>query len=165
MACNKDWNSTRELLRQCLKFRVSLRGSPQRFSNAAVPKLCHNPMQKSCRGLPRARSRFPEIVGNTRKRKQRKESMECGLVLAKQVLSQLSYTPTVRVPFILKHFSRFQNPFPRILRQTVPHLLSLAKITSVPKTRQFSMRACHRNRNGTGNLAQSHGRFRWQSLD
>jgi transposase len=35
-------------------------------------------------------------------------------VLAKQVLSQLSYTPTARVTFILKHFSRFQNPFPRI---------------------------------------------------
>ena len=41
-------------------------------------------------------------------------------MLAKQVLSQLSYTPTVRVTFILKHFSRFQNPFPRIL--TVFHV-------------------------------------------
>src|SRR5690349_16306448 len=40
-------------------------------------------------------------------------------LLAKQVLSQLSYTPTVRVTFILKHFSRFQNPFPRVLGQTV----------------------------------------------
>jgi len=35
-------------------------------------------------------------------------------MLAKQVLSQLSYTPTVGVPFILKHLPRFQNPFPRI---------------------------------------------------
>jgi hypothetical protein len=35
-------------------------------------------------------------------------------VLAKQVLSQLSYTPTVGVPFILKHLPRFQNPFLRI---------------------------------------------------
>ena len=35
-------------------------------------------------------------------------------LLAKQVLSQLSYTPTVGVAFILKHFPRFQNPFPRI---------------------------------------------------
>jgi hypothetical protein len=42
------------------------------------------------------------------------ESLERGLVLAKQVLSQLSYTPTVGVPFILKHLLRFQNPFPRI---------------------------------------------------
>src|SRR5256885_3145842 len=32
-------------------------------------------------------------------------------LLAKQVLSQLSYTPTVGVTFILKHFHRFQNPF------------------------------------------------------
>ena len=34
-----------------------------------------------------------------------------GPLLAKQVLSQLSYTPTVGVTFILKHFHRFQNPF------------------------------------------------------
>jgi len=35
-------------------------------------------------------------------------------LLAKQVLSQLSYTPTKGVPFILKHLPRFQNPFLRI---------------------------------------------------
>ena len=35
-------------------------------------------------------------------------------LLAKQVLSQLSYTPTAGTTLILKHFSRFQNPFPRI---------------------------------------------------
>ena len=34
-------------------------------------------------------------------------------LLAKQVLSQLSYTPTVAAPFILKHFRGFQNPFLR----------------------------------------------------
>ena len=34
-------------------------------------------------------------------------------LLAKQVLSQLSYTPTVGVTSILKHFRRFQNPFLR----------------------------------------------------
>ena len=33
---------------------------------------------------------------------------------AKQVLSQLSYTPTEEVPFILKHLPRFPNPFLRI---------------------------------------------------
>ena len=31
-------------LRQCLKFSVSLRGSPRRYSNPAVPKLYQNPM-------------------------------------------------------------------------------------------------------------------------
>src|SRR6266481_4774190 len=41
-------------------------------------------------------------------------------LLAKQVLSQLSYTPTAGVTFILKHFRPFQNPFPRILVRTVP---------------------------------------------
>ena len=37
----------------------------------------------------------------------------CDLMLAKHALSQLSYTPTVGVPFILKHSRRFQNPFLR----------------------------------------------------
>jgi hypothetical protein len=50
------------------------------------------------------------------------EWLEAGVVLAKQVLSQLSYTPTVGVAFILKHFPRFQNPFPRIFMTTVPEL-------------------------------------------
>ena len=36
-------------------------------------------------------------------------------LLAKQVLSQLSYTPTEEVPFILKHLPPFPNPFLRIL--------------------------------------------------
>jgi hypothetical protein len=44
-------------------------------------------------GLLRARSRFPEIVENIGKKKQRKESKERVSVIAKQVLSQLSYTP------------------------------------------------------------------------
>jgi hypothetical protein len=34
-------------------------------------------------------------------------------LLAKQVLSQLSYTPTVGLTLILKHFRPFQNPFLR----------------------------------------------------
>ena len=38
-------------------------------------------------------------------------------LLAKQVLSQLSYTPTVGVPFILKHLPGFPNPFPRIFTE------------------------------------------------
>ena len=42
------------------------------------------------------------------------ERMEWLGMLAKQVLSQLSYTPTAGTTLILKHFSRFQNPFPRI---------------------------------------------------
>ena len=37
-------------------------------------------------------------------------------LLAKQVLSQLSYTPTVGLILILKHFSQLQNPFRRRLR-------------------------------------------------
>jgi hypothetical protein len=43
-------------------------------------------------------------------------------LLAKQVLSQLSYTPTVGTTFILKHFRGFQNPFLRFSSVTVPKL-------------------------------------------
>jgi hypothetical protein len=39
--------------------------------------------------------------------------MECRNALAKQVLSQLSYTPTAGVTFILKHFRARRNPFHR----------------------------------------------------
>src|SRR5258708_37314139 len=61
-------------------------------------------------------------------------------LLAKQVLSQLSYTPTVRVTFILKHFSRFQNPFPRILSQTVPKLFQNPRLPGLVVLRQRSFR-------------------------
>ena len=37
----------------------------------------------------------------------------CDPLLAKQVLSQLSYTPTVEATFILKHFRALGNPFLR----------------------------------------------------
>jgi hypothetical protein len=42
------------------------------------------------------------------------EGLERGLVLAKQVLSQLSYTPTREATLILKHFPAFRNPVLRI---------------------------------------------------
>jgi hypothetical protein len=41
-------------------------------------------------------------------------------LLAKQVLSQLSYTPTVGVTFILEHFLSRRNPFLRVSISTVP---------------------------------------------
>jgi hypothetical protein len=44
--------------------------------------------------IQRARSRSPEIVENIENRGQRMDSLECPNALAKQVLSQLSYTPT-----------------------------------------------------------------------
>ena len=64
---------------------------------SADPELYKNPMLLLSRGLLRARSRFPEIVENFRKAEQRKESLERANVLAKQVLSQLSYTPSTTV--------------------------------------------------------------------
>jgi len=38
---------------------------------------------------------IPQFVGNNRKRKQDMEGLERVILLAKQVLSQLSYTPTL----------------------------------------------------------------------
>ena len=64
---------------------------------SADPELYKNPMLLLSRGLLRARSGFPEIVENFRKGEQRKESLERANVLAKQVLSQLSYTPSTTV--------------------------------------------------------------------
>jgi hypothetical protein len=46
----------------------------------------------------------------------------CDPLLAKQVLSQLSYTPTFGVTFILKHFRALRNPFLRFFIITVPKL-------------------------------------------
>ena len=43
-------------------------------------------------------------------------------LLAKQVLSQLSYTPTAGVPFILKHLPLFQKSNPPLSVITVPEL-------------------------------------------
>jgi hypothetical protein len=43
-------------------------------------------------------------------------------LLAKQVLSQLSYTPAVGLTLILEHLPRFQNPFLRIFVRAVPKL-------------------------------------------
>ena len=48
----------------------------------------------------------------------------CDPLLAKQVLSQLSYTPTFGVNLILKHFPALRNhsfAFPSSLYQTVPN--------------------------------------------
>jgi hypothetical protein len=60
-------------------------------------------------------------------------------VLAKQVLSQLSYTPTVGTTLILKHFSRFQNPFLRIFIMTVPSSTQrYAKITPTKLMKSYS---------------------------
>jgi hypothetical protein len=46
-------------------------------------------------------------------------------VLAKQVLSQLSYTPTVEGPFILKHLSLFRIPILPKIVITVPELCQI----------------------------------------
>ena len=60
-----------------------------------VPKLFQNPMFLCSRGLLRARSRFPKIVENTENVDEGMERLDGAVELAKQVLSQLSYTPTV----------------------------------------------------------------------
>ena len=61
-------------------------------------------------------------------------------LLAKQVLSQLSYTPTEGVPFILKHLPRIQNPFLRIFIETVPQLFQNSRFRGDTVARQESFR-------------------------
>jgi hypothetical protein len=39
---------------------------------------------------------MPQVIGNKQKRRKQKKTLEVSRKLAKQVLSQLSYTPTVR---------------------------------------------------------------------
>ena len=56
---------------------------------------------------------MPQVIGNKQKWKEASEGIEISLRLAKQVLSQLSYTPTVGGTFILKHFRARRNPFLR----------------------------------------------------
>jgi hypothetical protein len=48
-----------------------------------------------------------------RKRHQMRHLCDFACFLAKQVLSQLSYTPTFGATFILKHFRALRNPFLR----------------------------------------------------
>jgi hypothetical protein len=76
------------------------------------------------RGLLRARSRFPEIVENKEDVVEGMERLDGAAELAKQVLSQLSYTPTAEAIFILEHFCLYQNPFLRVLvvRSELPSL-------------------------------------------
>jgi hypothetical protein len=57
-------------------------------------------------------------------------------LLAKQVLSQLSYTPTVGVTFILKHFRAFQKSIPPFSGFTV-------RAKTIDGGRILAQRFCH----------------------
>jgi hypothetical protein len=61
--------------------------------------------------LASSEKQIPQVVENVVNSKHRMERLEWLGMLAKQVLSQLSYTPTVGTTLILKHFRPFQNPF------------------------------------------------------
>jgi len=64
------------------------------------------------------------------------EGLEGANALAKQVLSQLSYTPTVGTTFILRHLREFQNPFLRFsaLRSIAP---SVPRISRAQRMRHW----------------------------
>ena len=62
----------------------------------------------------------------------------CDPLLAKQVLSQLSYTPTFGVTFILKHFRALRNPFLRFSVITVPKLYQNPRKQGLLAPRQWS---------------------------
>ncbi len=63
------------------------------------------------RGLLRARSRFPEIVENAESVTEGMKSLDGAVMLAKQMLSQLSYTPTGG--FILGQVCRLGQEMPQ----------------------------------------------------
>jgi hypothetical protein len=54
----------------------------------------------------------------------------CDPLLAKQVLSQLSYTPTFGATFILRHFRALRDPFLRFSVITVPKLYQNSPLPS-----------------------------------
>src|SRR6266850_4196309 len=83
------------------------------YKGARRKRLAHRSASRSRSECEPPKSRFPEIVGNIKNAEQTMEGLEGANALAKQVLSQLSYTPTVGVKSILKHFRRFRNPFLR----------------------------------------------------
>ena len=85
--------------------RVNSRTITEYVRNSVCTKTHQNPKQLDFRGLLRARSRFPEIVENIENRGQRMESLECPNALAKQVLSQLSYTPTAGTSIDFRAFA------------------------------------------------------------
>jgi hypothetical protein len=59
-------------------------------------------------------------------------------LLAKQVLSQLSYTPTFGVTFILMYFRALRNPFLRFFVITLPKLYQNPRKQGLQAPRQWS---------------------------
>ncbi len=89
-------------------------------------------------------SRSPPKAANSIKAKEkyggRDRDRTGDPLLAKQVLSQLSYTPTVGTTYILKHFRGFQNPFLRFSTITVPKLYQNPRLQGLLAPRQGSFR-------------------------
>ena len=73
-----------------------------------------------------------------RKRHQMRHLCDFACFLAKQVLSQLSYTPAFRVTFILKHFRAIRNPFLRFSVINVPKLYQNPRKQGLLAPRQCS---------------------------
>ena len=87
-------------------------------------KLCHAKAQI----ILTTRAIRTRLLSYTRSNKDKKKIggrdrvRTCDPLLAKQVLSQLSYTPTFGATLILKHFRALRNPFLRFSVITVPKL-------------------------------------------
>src|ERR1700730_11347810 len=89
-------------------------GSNQRFPRCArqdcLPLGVHSSARRT-RGW--RKDEFSKCFAIREKIGGRDRVRTCDPLLAKQVLSQLSYTPTFGVTFILKHFRALRNPFLR----------------------------------------------------
>jgi hypothetical protein len=60
-----------------------------------VSELCQNPICFARWGQLSSEEQMPQVIGNKEKWKEAVEGLELSRELAKQVLSQLSYTPIV----------------------------------------------------------------------
>src|SRR6266850_979976 len=104
------------------------------YKGARRKRLAHRSASRSRSECEPPKSRFPEIVGNIKNAEQTMEGLEGANALAKQVLSQLSYTPTVGVTSILKHFR------PRLLRSEVElqTKLNVARVAGAPEASEIA---------------------------
>ncbi|HWO38833.1 MAG TPA: hypothetical protein VNO32_59415 [Candidatus Acidoferrum sp.] len=94
-------------------FRLT-QGFTPTASEPSCTKTVPKPYVIGASGLTSSEKQIPEIVENIENRRQRMESLECPNALAKQVLSQLSYTPTVGVTPHSKAFPRAPKSIPSL---------------------------------------------------
>src|ERR1700733_3386996 len=105
-----------DLRRASVKRRRALFRPVLRFRKVCIMKLSHLGVHSSARKTRGwRRDEFRKCFAIREKVGGRDRDRTGDPLLAKQVLSQLSYTPTVEPALILKYFRAHRNPFLRIM--------------------------------------------------